>query len=177
MKHIKSYKIFEHQNQSLDNSELIRKLEELNIKNYTINIDGTIDVDGDVYLPSKDLTKIPFNFGKVTGYFICSKNKLTSLVGCPKEVDGSFDCSNNNLKDLIGGPQEVGGYYYCNGNSLESLEGCAGDIGGDLICRHNQLKMLDCSSVINGDIYCRGNEFKEEPEFFGVCGGEIKWKD
>ena len=173
MKHIKSYKIFEHQNQSLDNSELIKELEWFGIKNYTINIDGTIDVDGDVYLPSKELSKLPFKFGKVTGDFTCSLNELTSLEGCPNEVGGYFTCNNNQLKDLIGGPQEVDDDYYCYGNQLESLEGCAGDIGGYLDCRNNKLEMLDCSSVINGNIYCGNNGFKEEPEFFGVCGDKI----
>ena len=172
MKHLKTYKIFENKY----NSELIKELESYEIQNYTINSDGTINVDGDVYLNSWSLTKIPFKFGKVTGYFDCSSNNLTSLVGCPKEVEEYFDCSDNKLQDLIGGPQDVGSDYYCYNNKLESLEGCAGDIGDDLNCRNNKLEMLDCSSVINGNIYCIVNRFEEEPEFFGVCGGKIIWE-
>ena len=174
MKHLKTYKIFEHQ--SVNNTLLISKLKKFGIENYTINNDGTIDVDGYVTLYNRGLTKIPFEFGVVTGYFDCSFNQLTSLEGCPKEVGGYFDCYKNNFRDLIGGPQEVGGNYVCYNNQLESLEGCAGDIGGHLYCQGNRLEMLDCSSVINGDIYCGGNEFKEEPEFFGVCSGEINWE-
>ena len=170
MKHLKTYESFK------DNSKLIKKLEEFNIKNYTINIDGTIDVEGSVYLHNRELTKIPFKFGKVTREFDCSNNMITSLEGCPREVVGNFTCSVNLLKNLIGGPQEVGDCYYCYGNELESLEGCAGDIGGSLYCRNNYLEMLDCSSVINGSIDCIGNQFKEEPEFFGVCGGKIIWE-
>ena len=151
MKHIKTYKIFENK----DNSDIIKELEKYNIRNYTINNDGTIDVDGNVDLYYRRLTKIPFKFGNITG---------------------NFDCSYNKLKDLIGGPQEVGGNYICYSNKLESLEGCAGDIGGMLHCNNNQLEMLDCSSVINGNIYCNGNGFKEEPEFFGICGGKINWE-
>ena len=169
MKHIKTYRIFENKN----NSELIKQLKNYYIYNYTINSDGTIDIDGDVNIAGKHLTKIPFKFGKVTGNFICSSNKLTSLDGCPREVDGYFSCSYNKLRDLIGGPQEVGNSYHCYNNQLESLEGCAGDIGDNLNCSSNKLEMLDCSSVINGNIYCRDNRFKEEPEFFGICGGEI----
>ena len=169
MKHLKTYESFK------NNSELIRKLEEFGIKNYTINNDGTIDVDGDVNLSRYNLIKIPFKFGRVTGRFYCLDNQLTSLEGCPEEVGGYFACSKNNLKNLIGGPQEVGGDYICINNVLESLEGCAGDIGGNFHYNNNQLEMLDCSSVINGNIYCRGNNFKEEPEFFGVCGGKILW--
>ena len=171
MKHLKTYNIFENK----DNSELIKQLESYSIENYTINEDGTIDVSGDVYLSNRDLSKIPFEFGKVTGYFIINYNNLTSLEGGPQEVGGNYYCHNNQLKDLISGPQEVGGNYYCHNNQLESLEGCAGDIGGDFTCRNNKLEMLDCSSVINGNIYCIGNQFKEEPEFFGICN-KINWK-
>lgn len=39
------------------------------IKNYTINEDSTIDVDGNVDLRNKGLTKIPLKFGKVSGKF------------------------------------------------------------------------------------------------------------
>ena len=169
MKYLKLYESFK------DNSELIKQLEEFGIENYTINSDGTIDVDGDVNLHRRDLCKLPFKFGKISGYFTCSDNNLTKLEGCPKEVGNYFDCNNNQLKDLIGGPQEVGSNYGCYSNQLETLEGCAGDIGGFLNCEHNNLEMLDCSSVINGNIYCGYNVFKEEPEFFGVCGDKIIW--
>ena len=168
MKHLKLYENF-------NNSELIKSLENFDIENYTINSDGTIDIDGDVDLSNIKLTKLPFKFGKVTGYFTCSNNQLISLEGCPREVDGYFSCANNNLVNLIGGPIEVGGSYYCQGNHLESLEGCAGDIGAYLECSVNKLEMLDCSSVIDGDIYCGYNGFKEEPEFFGICN-KIIWK-
>ena len=171
MKHIKTYKVFENQ----DNSELIKELKRFGIKNYTINSDGTIDVDGEVYLNCKVLSKIPFKFGKVTGHFDIGSNKLTSLEGSPREVGGHFNCAHNKISNLIGGPQEVDGDYYCYGNQLESLEGCAGDIGGYLDCRNNKLEMLDCSSVINGNIYCGNNGFKEEPEFFGICD-KVIWR-
>ena len=174
MKHIKSRKIFEHQNIK-DNTLLIERLERYGIVNYTISNDDTIDVDGSVDLANYNLDRIPFCFGVVSGDFYLYRNKLTSLKGSPKEVGGSFDCSSNKLKNLIGGPQEVGAYYWCIVNELESLEGCAGDIGGNLVCRHNLLEMLDCSSVITGDIRCESNRFKEEPEFFGICN-EIIWK-
>ena len=171
MKYLKSYNIFE----NLNNEELIKKLEYFNIENYTINSDGTIDVEGNVYLSNKDLTKIPFKFGKVTGHFYCYSNQLTSLDGCPRDVGRDFCCNRNILKDLIGGPQDVSGSYTCNNNRLESLEGCAGDIGGYLNCSGNNLEMLDCSSVITSRIYCSSNGFREEPEFFGICIG-ISWK-
>ena len=159
-----------------NNIELVRKLESFGIKNYTINSDGSIDVNGDVDLYNMKLKYIPFNFGNVTGYFSCSSNKLTSLKGCPKEVGGHFSCTSNKLTNLIGGPVYVYGDYFCNINQLETLEGCAGDIKGRLFCVANRLTELDCSSVIEGDIICRFNVFKEEPYFYGFVGGKIHWK-
>lgn len=38
-----------------------------NIKNYTINSDGTIDVYGNVILSRNYLTKLPLKFGRVSG--------------------------------------------------------------------------------------------------------------
>jgi len=46
---------------------------------YTINDDGSIDVDGEVDLSRKKLTKIPFKFRNVSGGFYCNNNQLTSL--------------------------------------------------------------------------------------------------
>lgn len=56
---------------------------------YIIHTDNSITVYGDVYCTRKDLIKIPFKFYKVTGYFNCSWNKLTTLENSPKSV-GSF---------------------------------------------------------------------------------------
>jgi hypothetical protein len=93
------------------------KIEEIceyyGIQNYTINDDGTIDVDGNVDLNDRSLTKLPLKFNKVTGYFSCSVNKLTSLEGCPIWVGGRFHCWDNRLTSLEGCPSYVGGYFYC----------------------------------------------------------------
>jgi hypothetical protein len=67
-----------------------------NIQNYVVNDDGTIDVDGSVNLSYSELTEIPLKFRKVSGYFSCRNNKLTSLSGAPREVGGYFDCSKIN---------------------------------------------------------------------------------
>ena len=52
--------------------------EKYGITNYTINGDGSIDVDGDVNFYSKGLTELPLTFNKVSGYFSCANNQLTS---------------------------------------------------------------------------------------------------
>jgi len=55
-------------------------LNELGIKNYTIRDNGTVDVTGDVNIKDRGLTKLPVQFGVVTGEFDCSYNKLTSTT-------------------------------------------------------------------------------------------------
>jgi hypothetical protein len=73
-----------------------------NIKNYTINPDGSIDVKGDVFLSNKNLDKLPLKFNKVSGVFVCSYNELTSLEGSPKKLGLKLYCSGNPLTTLNG---------------------------------------------------------------------------
>ena len=131
------------------------------IENYTINPDGSIDVDGNLYLdldvyPSgKKLDRFPLKFRKVNGNVDCSNNNLTSLEGCPQEVGGHFDCSVNKLTSLEGSPTEVGGNFNCEHNQLISLEGSPKEIGGSLNCSYNKLTSLKgCPSKIDGDFDC-----------------------
>ena len=109
------------------------------IKNYTINPDGTVDVDGNVDLFNRDLKELPLKFGKVSGSFDCRNNQLTTLEGAPKEVGGSFYCSNNQLRTLEGAPKEVGGSFYCHHNQLTTLEGAPKVVGGNFDCSNNPL--------------------------------------
>jgi hypothetical protein len=88
------------------------------INNYTINDDGTIDVNGDVNLWIKGLTELPLTFNKVTGYFNCGYNNLTSLKGCPRWIGDNFDCGNNRLASLEFSPDYVGGHFWCKWNRL-----------------------------------------------------------
>lgn len=93
------------------------------IKNYTINKDQSIDVDGDVDLYNKRLTKLPLKFRKVYGNFDCSVNKIKSLKGSPNWVGKDFDCKVNLLKTLEDGPENVLGSYMCEGNRLVNFKG------------------------------------------------------
>ena len=99
------------------------------IINYTINPDGSIDVDGDVYLWSKGLTELPLTFNKVTGCFDCGDNNLTSLKGCPRWVGGWFSCEDNQLTSLEFGPDYVGGGFHCKYNKLTDNY-CDSEISG-----------------------------------------------
>jgi hypothetical protein len=95
------------------------------LENYTINSDDTIDINGnvDLYARLGNMTKLPVKFGKVSGGFYCSGNKLTSLEGCPNYIDGDFYCYKNKLTTLEGCPKYVGGNFYCSDNNLTILKG------------------------------------------------------
>jgi hypothetical protein len=100
------------------------------ITNYTINPDGSIDVNGDVDLSYENLTELPLTFNKVTGNFHCHFNNLTSLKGCPKWVGGYFYCNYNYLTSLEFSPDYVGGFFNCSGNQLTDNYSDT-EIGGD----------------------------------------------
>lgn len=151
------------------------------ISNYTINPDGSIDVDGDVNLFQKKLDKLPLKFRNVYGDFHCGVNSLTSLEGAPVYVERSFSCINNHLKTLKGAPLKVGLDFWCNHNpQLESLEfsplevggdftcaktgittlmGITQNIGGDLDCSHCEItSLLGAPPIIKGHFSCSGNK-------------------
>jgi hypothetical protein len=100
------------------------------IENYTINDDGSIDVDGDVGLFDRGLTELPLRFNRVTGSFDCNFNKLTSLKGSPRWIGGYFDCRYNRLTSLEFSPDYVGGVFCCDRNQLTDNY-CETEIGGD----------------------------------------------
>lgn len=139
------------------------------LENYTINADGTVDVDGDVRLSVYmeqgvfqdlfiELTKLPIKFGTVTGCFLCEGTQITTLEGFPKIVlDDFMICGNRNLQNLIGGPIRVDGQYDCIDCNLTSLEGAPKRVEGEFWCSGNNLtdlkhspsfvKSFDCSDM------------------------------
>jgi hypothetical protein len=142
-------KLFRYKNFIKESKEDIDSIcKKFGIRNYTINEDSTIDVDGDVDLYRKGLTKIPLKFGKVSGNFSCGYNQLESLSGAPLSVGGDFSCGDNQLKSLEGSPLSVGGRFYCHSNQLISLEGISGRISGAIYCNSNQLR--DVKGVKDG---------------------------
>ena len=85
------------------------------IMNYTINLDGSVDVKGDVLLCDMYLKEIPLKFNKVSGHFDCSDNELTSLKNCPNKVNKYFRCSYcPKLESLEGCPKKVSEVFYCS---------------------------------------------------------------
>jgi hypothetical protein len=153
-------KLFRYKNFIKESKEDIHSLcKKYDIRNYTINDDGSIDVDGNVNLYDKKLIELPLKFGKVGGDFYCHYNNLTSLEGSPREVGGDFYCSENKLTSLSGSPREVGEVFECSDNQLTSLEGAPEKVGGDFHCSYNELRSLSGSPrEVGGDFYCYRNQ-------------------
>ena len=132
MKHLKLFESFSEENIH----DICR---EYGIENYTINEDGSIDVEGNVNLVNMYLTKLPLNFRNVTGYFKCGNNHLTTLEGCPKSVGGVFSCYSNNLTSLKGCPEFVGKSLDCRHNKITTFEHFPISMGGYLWCVANPI--------------------------------------
>ena len=133
MKHLKLFEGFE------DIDAICQKY---GITNYTINSDGSIDVNS-VFLYDRGLHELPLKFNKVSGYFNCANNQLESLEGAPKWVGGNFNCANNLLTSLVGSPKWVGGSFDCDNNKLVTLEGAPKRVGTNFYCSNNQLTTLE----------------------------------
>jgi len=170
-------------NESKDDIASICK--KYNITNYTINSDGTIDVDDDVdlrgsgfwdFFKSKGLGKknnwtldiLPLKFGKVSGSFDCRYNYLTTLEGCPIEVSGDFYCSDNLLTSLEGCPSEVR-RFLAGDNLFIDLTGCPQIINGDFnVSRNPNLTSLKGGpkKVLNKGYYSFSNTELVDPSRF-----------
>ena len=139
----------------LQKSKIHNLCREHGIKNYTINDDISISVDGSVDLAYKNLKSLPIKFKEVSGDFSCSHNQLTSLKYCPETVGGHFSCSDN---------------------QLTSLEGCPESVGGDLSCNHNQLTNFDgLPEFCEQDISLIGNPVNEIYKLFKEDHRCIYW--
>ena len=160
--------LLENQNTNNIDIELLKKYVYGTPGKYTINDDGSIDVKGSVNVNIKNIAKIPFKFGIVSGNFNCSDNQLTSLLGAPKTVGGSFYCSNNQLTSLEGAPNSVGGDFYCSNNQLTSLEGAPNIVGGNFYCYDNpNLSYTELFKIIDnvkGNIYYSSKTIPEDKD-------------
>jgi hypothetical protein len=115
----------------------------LDLYNFEINEDGSVDVYYEVNITGLDLSKIPIQFGYVQGYFHCDNNKIELLKNSPREIDESFSCSNNKIISLENGPIEVGEYYDCSKNMLTTLKEIEKvKIGGDFYCDKNPISPI-----------------------------------
>ena len=125
---------------------------------YTI-AGNKVNIEGDLDLSHKGLTKFPVEFGVVTGNFDCEYNQLISLEGAPREVGGAFYCYDNQLTSLQGAPNKVGGAFICSDNQLTTLEGAPREVGDNFFCSSNQLTTLQGGpSSVGGSFYCFNNQ-------------------
>ncbi len=138
-------------------SEIRDICDKYGIRDYTINSDGSIDVDGNVCLYEKELTQLPLKFNYVTDRFYCQFNKLTSLEGAPVKVGGHFYCDHNYLTSLEGVPAEVGGHFYCQSNLLKTLKGVPRKISGIFDCQYNKIWTFEGAPDYANDFYCSYN--------------------
>ncbi|MBR1826012.1 MAG: hypothetical protein IJ770_05445 [Alphaproteobacteria bacterium] len=140
-------------------------------------------IKGDLELINKGLTELPdLSEVIVEGSFDCSKNKLTTLKGAPKEVGGDFKCFKNQLTTLEGAPNEVGGDFKCFKNQLTTLEGAPNEVGGHFTCSRNKLITLKgAPREVGGYFGCSENELttlkgapKEVVREFSCDGNRLK---
>ena len=101
---------------------------------------------------------------EVGGSFYCDNNKLTTIEGCPREVGSSFYCYENKLTTLVGAPREVLGNFNCSQNNLTTLEGSPREVRGVFNCSDNNLTSLEgAPREVGGEFYFMNNNF---PEYF-----------
>ncbi len=95
---------------------------------------------GNLILRQMKLTKLPeiLRDVNVGGDFVCSRNKLTSLINSPKSVGHSFYCYGNNLTTLEGASEFVGYDFDCSSNiELTSLSGAPKFVGRNFYSLRN----------------------------------------
>src|SRR5574343_312597 len=83
MRYLKLFESFE------DIKEICRRY---NIIDYTINTDGSIDVDGNAWLYNRTITKLQLKFNKSNG---CECNNIKSFEYFPSFVKDTFFCLSN----------------------------------------------------------------------------------
>ena len=186
-------------NKEVNHDALIKEFLKDNYKiNGSYTIKGTkdgfvVDVKGYIKVINKDITSLTnglFEFGEVSGEFLCSYCKnLTSLEGAPEKVGGTFECYNckalttlegapekvgddfscrrcESLKSLEGAPKEVGDFSCVHCQSLTTLKGAPQKVGGEFDCSEcESLKTLEGSPrEVGGGFWCRdcGIQFTEE---------------
>ena len=121
---------------------------------------GLVDVDEGFSCYEQGLSDFKgVRFGVVERGFRCYNNRLTSLVGAPREVKGIFRCDDNQLTSLEGAPEKVGGCFDCSNNLLTSLVGAPREVGGSFACENNLLTILvGAPRKVGWGFFCSNNQ-------------------
>lgn len=149
----------------MSEEEIIKICKKLHIKNYTINSNRSIDVNGDVILSGLVKGRIPIPFNRISGNFICCESELTTLENSPRYIKGDFNVDNNKLTNLENSPISINGYFSVENNNLISLIGSEKitDIKNIYFC-NNKLTSLKYHPIIsNTCIYDSKYNFNDNP--------------
>ena len=170
MKHIKLFENFD--TNSID--EICKKFK---IENYTINDEGSIDVEGRVFLYGRNLKEIPLKFNKINGDFDISHNTLSNLYNSPKYITGNFNCSNNSILTSLEGAPISCNLFACTNTILQSLEGMGTDYNNINLCANNIKNLKGIQSHIKGFLYLSYNKNLKLLEYFPTVDGVIELQD
>ena len=127
------------------------------IENYSINPDGSIDVDGSVYISGYRLTKLPLKFNKIRYNFYCANNRLTTFENFPIEVGLNFYCSYNFITSLKGCPKYVGGDFIIYNNLIDTIDNFP-NVRKNFDLRKNPLKSLGNYNLSYELLICDNNK-------------------
>lgn len=178
-------KIIKHQ-------EIKSVCDKLDIQNYTINDDGTVDVNGDLRLylnqdkvKVDELVKTLINFNKVNGdvdiSIRWSKNGRAGTNQMPftfNEVTGTFLLARSKLETLKGCPKKVGGDFNVANNILHSLDGAPEMVGGNFIVCDNLLtNLVGSPKHVGGDFNVNDNSIESMEGITRDIGGRLKIND
>ena len=131
----------------------------INLSNCNLNTLPIIP-DSVIYL---DISHNKFNsfnhFPKQLISLNCSFNPLTSLIGCPPNLQHTLYCDNNQLNSLTGCPPNLQHTLYCSYNQLTSLTGCPPNLQHTLDCYNNQLtSLIGCPPNLQHTLDCSYNQ-------------------
>ena len=132
-----------------DEASIREWLDKYEVKDYTINGDFTVSVNGPLALDNKGIEEIPVKFSEITGSIDVTTNRLKRIDWAPAKVNGDFDAWDNEIETLVGGPTEVEMTMDVDGNKLTDLHGSPKKVGGSFIVSKNNLKSLaGCPEVV-----------------------------
>lgn len=127
------------------------------IENYTINPDGSIDVDGSVYISGYRLSKLPLKFNRIRYNFYCGNNLLTTFENFPIEVGLNFNCSYNFITSLKGCPKYIGGDFTMFNNLIDIIDNFP-NVRKNFDLRKNPLKSLGNYNLSYELLICDNNK-------------------
>lgn len=145
------------------------------------NEDGTIDYDGDVYIPTYTDPSEGYlgSFRKIYGDLVFENEKnydITSMKDCylPIEVGYDFIFTNTNIENLIGSPKIVGKDYVVSDNTkLISIEGFPESVEGNFYYKGTPL-----SNSRNSMIRMTAEEIRKHVKVEGLVINDLgEWEE